>query len=482
MSAEIRTTGAAPSVEPSSPPPFGTLLPWLRSFALGQAELVREALRELLNAESTDAPRCDLGALDRRIMAIDRALSAHLDALLHHPKIQALERRWRGLAFVLDRVATADGVRVEVLSASPDDLRTDFAESLELSGSGLYRLVHTRALGTYGAPPYGLLCGDFSSGSGRDDLDLLRSIGRVCAASQVPFIGNAKTTLLGVSDYAELAGLADVEASIDGATGQHWRALRSDPNARYIGLCLPRFLLRAPIDVDREPAAQLRYRERIRDDRDRLWGHASLALTVRVAEAFARYRWCVSILGSRLCEVIHADPPQLRSACSVDLLVSRRLEGVLASAGFIAMTYDRRARGLTFHAAPSLALPANATATEEFNTQLAYTLLSGRVAHYLRRIERDVVGSWDDPRKLESALRSWLRGHVADLEDAHWETRARRPIRRADLSVRRAPGGWVRVRLEIEPHFTHHGAPIILTTQCRLDPAHTPELDDVDIP
>ncbi len=481
MSAEIRTSGHR---RPESYPPFGTIGAWLRGLPQTEAQGIRTALRELLlDAPAGDIPRIDRCTIDRRIATIDRALSRQIDALLHHPAVKELEARWRGLAFVLERIDSGSCVRVEFLSTSVEELAVDFDESPEITQSGLYNLVYTRALATYGAPPYGLLCGDFSSGPERSDLDLLRAIGRVCAAAQVPFVGNAKAELLGVHDFAELAGLADVEASIAGAAGLRWRACRADANARYVGLCLPRFLLRAPIDVDRQPNSALRYREFIRDERDLLWGHASLAFTVRVAEAFHRYRWCVSILGSQLCEVIAADPPGLRSTCSVDLLVSRRLEGELTANGLISMTYDRRLGGLTFHAAPSLASPASEALCDELNTQLPYVFLSGRVAHYLRRIERDTLGAWDDPRQLEASLQTWLRRHVADLEDAHWETRSRRPFRRAKLQLERTQSGWIRVRLEVEPHFTHHGAPIVLTTHSRLDPAATQErAPDVDPP
>ncbi len=474
MSAEIRSP-CRPSCNASTShdsPPFGTIGPWLRGLSEIETSRIRTALRELLaSTPRGQIPRIDRCSLDQRIAAIDRALNRQLDALLHHPAIKQLEARWRGLAFVTERIAAGGSVRVEFLAASTQELAIDFEESPEFTQSGLYNLVYTRALATYGASPYGLLCGDFSSGPERHDLDLLRAIARVCAAAQVPFVGNASAGLLGVRDFAELAGLADVEASIAGAASRRWRALRADPNARYLGLCLPRFLLRAPIDVDRQPDSILRYREHIRDERDLLWGHASLAFTVRVAEAFHRYRWCVSILGSQLCEVIPADPPGLRSTCSVDLLVSRRLEGELTTSGLISMAYDRRLGGLTFHAAPSLASAPSETSCDELHTQLQYVFLSGRVAHYLRRIERDTLGAWDDPRQLEASLQAWLRRHVADLEDAHWETRSRRPFRRAKLQLERTPSGWIRVQLEIEPHFTHHGAPIVLTTNSRLDSA-----------
>ncbi|MEZ4385216.1 MAG: type VI secretion system contractile sheath large subunit [Nannocystaceae bacterium] len=473
MSAEI---GAGPPA-----PPFGAIDLWLREHPAEEAAAIREGLRALAFADAP-AATVDLTTIDRRILEIDRALAGYLDAILHHPRVQALEARWRGLALLVDRVDAGAGVRVELLSATVDELALDFAEAPELPHAGLFRLVYTRALATYGGAPYGLLCGDFASGPEAADLELLRAVGLVAAAAQVPFVGNASPDLLGVASFAELVDLGDVGAALDGAAGRRWRALRRASCARYLGLALPRFLLRAPYDVDRDPAAALPYREGAQTERELVWGHASVALAIRVAEAFRRYRWCVNILGSRHCGAIEAAPPGVpREHPTVDLLVSRRLEGALAREGLVAMSFDRRACGLTFHTAPSLAAApdvAGQGAAVELSTQLPYVFLSGRVAHYIRRIERDTVGAWDDPRQLEAPLRAWLRRYVADLDDAHWETRSRRPFRRASLQLRRAPGGWVRARLELEPHFTHHGAPIVLTTDGRLDPAFRPEHTD----
>ncbi|MCA9659556.1 MAG: type VI secretion system contractile sheath large subunit [Myxococcales bacterium] len=474
------------SAEITRPPtrPFGPVGPWLRAYPAEEAAAIRAGLRALAFGDAP-APTIDLATIDRRILAIDHAVAAQLDALLHHPKLQALEARWRGLALLVERVDPSAGIRVELLSATVDELALDFAEAPELPHAGLFRLVYTRALATYGGAPYGLLCGDFASGPAAADLELLRAIGRVAAAAQVPFVGNARPELLGVESFTELVDLVDVGAALDGAAGRRWRALRAATSARYLGLALPRFLLRAPYDVDADSAAPLPYREAARVECDLLWGHASIAFAIRVAEAFRRYRWCVNILGSRHCGVIEAALPGVpREYATVDLMVSRRLEGALAREGLIAAAFDRRACGLTFHAAPSLAAPleGDEPPRRELNTQLPYVFLSGRVAHYIRRIERDTVGTWDDPRQIEAPLRAWLRRYVADLDDAHWETRSRRPFRRAELRLRRAPGGWVRARLEIEPHFTHHGAPIVLTTDGRLDPAHNPEHTDGDHP
>ncbi|MCB9702227.1 MAG: type VI secretion system contractile sheath large subunit [Myxococcales bacterium] len=450
------------------------------------------AIAGLRHLVASGAAWVDLPEVDRWILAIDRALATHLDRILHSPELRAIEARWRGLAFVVERLRFDEGIRLEILAASADELADDFADAPEIAASGLHRLVYSEAIASHGGVPYALLCGDFTTPPTRAGLDLLRSLAAVAAHAQAPFVGNVGAAFVGARALHELAGLADLEALVGGPVAAEYAALRRHPDARHLALCLPRLLLRPPHDVDTTPGVALPYRESIADEDELCWGNASLALVVRVAESFARYRWAAALLGSERCGVI-APPEALARTpgLPVDLLVSRRCELALAAVGLTAMVYDRDAGGLTFTTAPTLADP-DALGGEGGDPchQLAYVLIAARVTHYLRRIQRDQVGAWEDPRALTLALRTWLRGHVADVDAAHWETRARRPFRRATLRVdRRADGRWVRAHLELEPHFTHHGAPITLTTIGRLDPSGGPSdlraaagipADDVD--
>ena len=46
-----------------------------------------------------------IARIDQVIALLDAQISSVVDEVLHHPKFQALEASWRGLAYVVDRVA-----------------------------------------------------------------------------------------------------------------------------------------------------------------------------------------------------------------------------------------------------------------------------------------------------------------------------------------------------------------------------------------
>src|ERR1700733_14273156 len=66
-------------------------------------EPVQAALRVAV-AETNATKRVDL-AVERVIAAVDAAIHAFLDDVLHHPDVQRLEAVWRGLEYVVERAS-----------------------------------------------------------------------------------------------------------------------------------------------------------------------------------------------------------------------------------------------------------------------------------------------------------------------------------------------------------------------------------------
>ena len=74
--------------------------------------------------------------------------------------------------------------------------------------------------------------------------------------------------------------------------------LASSEDARYVGLCMPRFLLPLPYGENQIPVKAFNFTEDVVDSHDKyLWAPASLALTTRIADSFAKFRWGPNIIG-----------------------------------------------------------------------------------------------------------------------------------------------------------------------------------------
>jgi type VI secretion system protein ImpC len=401
--------------------------------------------------------------VDALISDLDARLAAALDAVLHHPAVRRVEALWRGLHLLVTRLRPQDNLRVELLPLTRDELAADLTGAADLAHTGLWQHVHARAYGSFGGRPYGLLCAAFAFGPGPDDLALLRRAAALAARVHAPFLADAAPALLGVAAHAEVPQLRDLAAAQSGPRFTDWHALRGEPDARYLALCLPRFLLRAPHDLAADPTRPLRYRETVDGPADLLWGPACLLLALRAAEAFAAQRWCVGLVGTR------TGPELLRvgdARCTLEVLLAPRSERMLADAGLVPLTADRASARAIVREAPTLQRPP---ADDPLAAQLPYVLLVGRLAHYLQRIQREQIGQWDDRAALQRVLEHWLRRLVADMDDPPPEVRAHKPLRSAAVALTPGDAGWYRCHLRVVPHLTHLGRPLALELIGRFD-------------
>lgn len=398
--------------------------------------------------------------IDRTISTIDRRISTLIDAVLHHPITKNLESLWCTIHRLVSGLRPHAGVRLELLPCSRDDLTADLARA-DLTHSGLYHHIYARACASYGGHPYGLVCLAHAFGPDPADLDILRPAAAIAALAHAPLLADAAPALLGLASHTTLPTLHDLPAAQHGPRFTAWHAFRASDDARYLALCLPRFLLRAPHDTDADPSRPLRYRETITTHGDLLWGPASALVALRTAESFAALRWCVGLVGTR------SGPTLLRLGANnstLEVLLPPRCERALADLGLLPVTADRLSgRAIVRHA------PTVHRARDPLATQLPYVFLVSRLAHYLRKIQREHIGQWDDRAALQRLLDGWLRRLVADMDDPPPEVRASKPLRSASVVLTPGDAGWYRCNLRVVPHLTHLGRPLTLELIGRLD-------------
>ncbi|WP_409293213.1 type VI secretion system-associated protein TagO [Pseudomonas sp. KCJK9058] len=107
----------------------------------------------------------------------------------------------------------------------------------------------------------------------------------------------------------------------------------------------------------------------------------------------------------------------------------------------------------------------------KLGTQLPYLFIVNRLAHYIKVLQREQIGSWKERRDLESELNKWIKQYVADQENPSADVRSRRPLRAARVEVSDVAGdpGWYQVSLAVRPHFKYMGANFEISLVGRLD-------------
>ncbi|MEM9695354.1 MAG: type VI secretion system contractile sheath large subunit, partial [Myxococcota bacterium] len=378
-------------------------LPWLIDYVEG---------RQL------PADQLDVLELDLIVVALTAKVTRQIDEILHHPTFQGIESAWRGLKFVIDRVDFRENVRVSMLNVSKTDLLEDFQDAPEITSSGLYHIVYSEEFGQFGGRPYGLLIGNYFFSPLPQDMALLQDCASVATMAHAPFVAGVAPKFLNLKDWREMPQLSDLDVVFEGPQYAKWRAFRGSEDSRYVGLCVPRFLLRLPYGPASNRVQAFEYEERVEGHHERyLWGNAAIAFATRVASAFARYRWCINIVGPNNGGTVdnlplhnHAAMGWVQQKIPTEVVITERRESELARQGFIPLTFRPDTANACFFSANSCQRPKTFGLTQEakeaelnhkLGTQLPYLFMMCRIAHYLKVIQRENIGTWKERKTLE---------------------------------------------------------------------------------
>lgn len=493
MSTENKIAAAAPATTDAAQPSL--LDEVLQEMKIGRGDEgysiakkgVEAFITELLKPKRADQ-KVDRAAVDVMIAEIDQKLSAQVNEILHHTEFQRLEAGWRGLKFLVDRTDFRENIKVEVLNASKGDLIADFEDTPEIPKSGMYRLAYSNEYGVFGGKPYGLICGNFDFGPGPQDIALLQKCAAVSGMAHAPFISNASPQMFGQESFLTLPNMNDLKAYFEGPQYARWRSFRESEDSRNVGLCVPRFLLRLPYSPNTIPVEAFTFEEDVVDHHESyLWGYSSIALASRVADSFAKYRWCPNIIGPQSGGAVEDLPLHDYQAMGegvtkipTEVLLTERREYELSDEGFIGLVMRKGEDNAAFFSANSAQKPKNfgnskegkeAEANYRLGTQLPYLFITTRLAHYIKVLQREQIGSWTERADLERNLNKWISQYVADMDDPAPEVRARRPLRKAQITVEDVEGqpGWYRCSLKVRPWYKYMGASFELSLVGKLD-------------
>jgi type VI secretion system protein ImpC len=451
---------------------------------------LRAGLRALLRLAGPDAVARHLSAAfpDYLTALIDEKISAQLNAILHHPDFLALEAAWRGLRFLVDRVDFSQNIKLEYLSISKADLLADFEDAPEVIKSGLYKHIYTAEFGQFGGQPVAAVIADYTFSPSAQDIGLLKYVARVASLAHAPFFAAAGEDFFDLDDWSRFADIKDVKSVFDMPRYARWNTFRETEMARYVGLALPGFLLRPPHDPETAAgAAAFNFTETPENERQFCWGNTAFALAACLADSFARYRWCVNIIGpdgggavANLPCCQYEAVRGIQNKISTRTTISERREYELAELGFIALAADKKPNEAVFFSANSALkpklfpkTPEGATAEINFrlSTQFPYMMLMNRLAHYLKVLQRESVGAWRGREDIARELNAWISRYVTEMDTPDALTRSRRPLRMAHIDVKEIEGdsGWYAVTIQARPHFKYMGANFTLSLEGRLE-------------
>ena len=456
-----------------------------------EAEATRKILSDLISAGPHVRDDRDLVTqLREQIGRIDRTLSSQVAEILHHSDFQRLEATWRGLHYLVRESETGELLKIKILNVSKSELLDDQMRAVEFDQSMLFRQVYEHELGVLGGEPYGLLVGDYEFSHRPQDIMLLRRISSVAAAAHAPFIAAASPVFFGLRGFTELAAPRDIAEIFRSREYDLWRSFRESEDSRYVGLTLPRVLMRLPYGRDSMPIHAFDFEE-VADSSNQghfLWASAAWAFAARVADAFAKDGWPAAIWGREGGGLVRdlpvytflTDKGEVAAKCPTDVIIMDRRELELSQLGFLPLGHLMHTDSAAFVSTSSCQKPrmyANdaATANASLSSQIHVTLCVSRFAHYLMALSRDKVGAFMSRKDCEDWLNRWINNYVTIDKTASEETKRRYPLREARISVEDEPGrpGAYRAVVYLKPHLELEELTVSQRVIVALPPAAT---------
>lgn len=283
------------SAGPPAPPAQGTAAPPSGGSVLDlvddpdESARVRAEIERLARSAGQSAAHLPAGEIDRLSTLVGRLnveLTSIATAILGHDAFRAVERTWRSLKLLVDRIDFPENNRLDVVDAPLDqvaDKLIDAVFSPAFDGE---------------IPTPGLVVLDFALQNAPPDLELLEQIGQHAAGLPVPVVFPLDAAFLGVKNLRLVKNLPHLPGLVDGWQFAKWRTLRDQPWSRALAPVLGRFLLRAPY-AGAATADTFEPLEQSSAIGDLLWAGGHLALAISAARSYAAHGWPTRMFGDQ---------------------------------------------------------------------------------------------------------------------------------------------------------------------------------------
>jgi type VI secretion system protein ImpC len=443
----------------------------------------------LLNVEPAeggpDQPvRFDKGKVMEVVSRIDAMIDDQMNEILHHEKFQQMESAWRGLEDLVNHTNFKADITIDLLDVAKEELAEDFENnSSNILSSALFDKVYIREYDQYGGRPFGVMVGLYEFSSTTADLTWLQRMGRIANAAHSPFVSAISHKFFGCETIEEMEAIKDLEGVLAHPRFARWKALRESEEAAYIGLTFPRYVLRLPYHPDKNPCDVLNFTEQALGDTQKyLWGNSAILFARNLVKAFEISGWCQAIRGPKgggMITGLPIDTFNLQGQDTfmppVEIAIPDYREYEFARSGFIPLVYRKGSGEATFFSSQSAKLShrykdPKDSENSQLVTNLAYTFSITRLAHYVKCIMRDNIGSSADAPYIQAQLESWLANYVTTVNNPDDVTLRRFPFKASSVLVSPRSGeiGWYDCKVAVLPHVQFEGLDVELMLEARL--------------
>lgn len=436
--------------------------------------------------ERFDEPRLENANIQAAISKINTIIAEQVNEILHNETFQAVEASWRALNDVVSNTNFKENVVIDLLDVGKDELFEDLeTNAVDITGSALFQKVYLSEYDQYGGRPFGSMIGLYEFDHSPDDLFFIKTVAKIASAAHAPFVTSVSTKFFGCETMEEVAAIRDLEGLLSQSKYGEFQSWRDSEEAAYVGLCFPRYMLRLPYSPDANQCRELKFfHEEVNavGNSDFLWGNAAALFARNMIRSFETSGWCQHIRGPKAGGLISGLPCHTFNTrgedevkIPVELAIPDFRELEFANSGFIPLVYRKGTADACFFSAQSVKVPRKFkdpidTENAQMVCNLSYTFSVTRIAHYVKSVMRDNIGSTADAIYIQNQLTTWLNNYVTVVSNPDDLTLRYYPFKAVNISVVERPGaiGMYDCKISVSPHIQFEGMDVELRLNSRL--------------
>jgi type VI secretion system protein ImpC len=295
--------------------------------------------------------------------ALKQLLGRSVREILHDPGFQRLEAAWRTLDWLVHETEMGPDLKIKVLQVSKEELKAELSEA-QTASKGLIHEVLLEPATVLGGVAPSLLIGCYEFDQSEADVALLAQLADVAEELEAPFLAGGAPALLGTESYGELGNVERLRGIFGDDLPDEWSGFRREEKSQWVGLVLPRFLLRLPYGSESDPSELFDFEEFLEGPSHDLllWGHAGAAVACLIAKRYSegglgglRHSSINTLDGLPL--YVYREKDRTKVQPCAEILLTERMVGVLVEAGLTVMASYRDSDQVLFPRLQSVSDP-----------------------------------------------------------------------------------------------------------------------------
>lgn len=443
---------------------------------------LNENLKDKEDAQELTAAQLKLN-ISKEIKRLDEEIQKAFDDTLHNPEFQQIEANWRGIDEFLSHVDFSKNIKIDLLDVTKDELRQDFKDNpVDISNTEFFKKIYFKEYDQYGGLPYGCVVGLYEFENSKEDKAWLEVMGKTANASHFPFVASVGPTFFGCKDITELSRIKDLKGLMNRPMFDRWNDFRDSDEAAYIGLTVPRYMVRPPYDTKSNSIKGLNYIETITRHEEYLWASAAFLFARNLVNSFEETQWCQTIRGPKNGGMIQHLPRHRFydhglevTKMPAEMVIPDFAELAFADCGFIPLVVEKGTSNACFFSSQSIKKARKFkdpkdSENSQLVTNLSYTFSITKIAHYIKCIMRDNIGGTADAAFITKVIDSWLSNYVTVVVNPDDLTLRNYPFKAiaVDTFEREGMIGWYDCKVKIKPHIQFEGFDAELQLEVRL--------------